>query len=407
MPGPIAPARPLKRPEFIALMAMMTATVAFSIDAMLPGLPHIAQALTPEAPNRAQLIITAFLLGLGLGTFVSGPLSDSFGRKGVILGGAAIYIVGAALAMVAPSLETLLAARAIQGLGAAAFRIVSIAIIRDLYAGRNMARLMSFVMMVFALTPAMAPLLGAGVISVAGWRGVFGAFILFATILSLWMMLRLPEPLPREARRPFRAAPLRAALHEVLAHPVTRTAIAVQMLCMITLFTSLSMVQPIFDEVFHRADSFPYWFFLMALIAGSGSFLNSRLVMRLGMERMVSAALTAQIALSLAAIVLWQIGLPPNEQFGVFVIWQTSVFFQAGLTLGNLNALAMAPMGAIAGMAASVTGAIATVGSVAIAVPIGLQFNGTPMPAHLGVLGAVLAGCVLMHRHKTRMTEIV
>lgn len=387
-------------------MAMMAATVAFSIDAMLPGLPHIAQALTPEAPNRAQLIITAFLLGLGLGTFVSGPLSDSFGRKRVILVGAVIYIAGAALAMVAPSLETLLAARAIQGIGAAAFRIVSIAIIRDLYAGRDMARLMSFVMMVFALTPAMAPLLGAGVIAVAGWRGVFAAFILFATILSLWMVLRLPEPLPREARRPFRAAPLWAALREVLAHPVTRTAIAVQMLCMTTLFTSLSMVQPVFDEVFHRADNFPIWFFLMALIAGTSSLLNSRLVMRLGMERMVSAALTAQIALSLAAIALWQIGLPPNAQFGVFVIWQTSVFFQAGLTLGNLNALAMAPMGAIAGMAASVTGAIATVGSVVIAIPIGQQFNGTPMPAHLGVLGAVLAGYVLMHRLRVRTADL-
>ena len=387
-----APARPaLSRPEFIAMMAMMAATVAFSIDAMLPGLPHIAEALTPDAPNRAQLIITAFLLGLGVGTFVSGPLSDSFGRKRVILIGAAIYAAGAALAMGAPSLETLLAARAVQGVGAAAFRIVSIAIIRDLYAGREMARLMSFVMMVFALTPAMAPLLGAGVIVLAGWRGVFAAFVVFALTLSLWMALRLPEPLPPQARRAFRAAPLWAALREVLAHPVTRVAIVVQMLCMTTLFTSLSMVQPIFDETFGRAASFPYWFFLMALIAGCGSFLNSRLVMRLGVERMVSGALAAQIVLSSIAITLWQ----------------TSVFFQAGLTLGNLNALAMAPMGAIAGMAASVTGAVATVGSVAIAVPIGQQFAGTPMPAHLGVLGAVLTGFVLMQRLRARTAEMV
>ena len=397
----------LSRPEFIAMMAMMAATVAFSIDAMLPGLPHIAEALTPDAPNRAQLIITAFLLGLGVGTFVSGPLSDSFGRKRVILIGAAIYTAGAGLAMAAPSLETLLAARAVQGMGAAAFRIVSIAIIRDLYAGREMARLMSFVMMVFALTPAMAPFLGAGLIVLTGWRGVFAAFVVFALALSLWMALRLPEPLPPQARRAFRAAPLWAALREVLAHPVTRVAIVVQMLCMTTLFTSLSMVQPVFDLTFHRADSFPYWFFLMALIAGCGSFLNSRLVMRLGVERMVSAALASQIALSIVAIALWQIGLPPGAQFATFLIWQTSVFFQAGLTLGNLNALAMAPMGAIAGMAASVTGAVATVGSVAIAVPIGQQFAGTPMPAHLGVLGAVLTGFVLMQRLRARTAEMV
>lgn len=393
---PAAPAKASAGPEFIAMMAMMAATVALSIDAMLPGLPHIAQALTPDAPNRAQLIITSFLLGLGIGTFLAGPLSDSFGRKRIILIGAVIYASGAALAMLAPSLETLLVARALQGLGAAAFRIVSIAIIRDLHAGREMARLMSFVMMVFAMTPAMAPLLGAGIIALTGWRGVFGAFVLFAACLSLWMTLRLPEPLAPQSRRAFRAAPLRAALYEVLGHPVTRLAIAVQMLCMTTLFTSLSMVQPVFDVTFGQGASFPAWFFGMALVAGSGSFLNARLVMRLGMERMVSAALAAQIVLSVLAIALWQVGLPPPAQFAVFVVWQTGVFFQAGLTLGNLNALAMAPMGAIAGMAASVTGAIATVGSVALAIPIGQQFQGTPMPAHLGVLGAVLVAFALM-----------
>lgn len=402
-----APARSAAGPEFIAMMAMMAATVALSIDAMLPGLPHIARALSPDAPNRAQLIITSFLLGLGIGTFMAGPLSDSFGRKRIILIGAVIYAAGAAFAMLAPSLEALLVARALQGLGAAAFRIVSIAIIRDLHAGREMARLMSFVMMVFALTPALAPLLGAGLIALTGWRGVFGAFVLFAAGLSLWMTLRLPEPLAPQDRRPFRAGPLRAALCEVLRHPVTRLAIVVQMLCMTTLFTSLSLVQPVFDVTFGRGASFPAWFFGMALVAGSGSFLNARLVLRLGMERMVSAALAAQIALTLLAIALWQIGLPPRAQFAVFVLWQTGVFFQAGLTLGNLNALAMAPMGAIAGMAASVTGAIATVGSVALAIPIGQQFEGTPMPAHLGVLGAVLLGYALMQALHRRTAETV
>lgn len=398
--------RPVAGPEFIALMAMMAAATAFSIDAMLPGLSHIARDLTPAAPNRAQLIITSFLLGLGAGTLIAGPLSDSFGRKRVILIGAAVYAAGALLGMLAPSLETLLAARALQGLGAAAFRIVSIAIIRDLYAGRDMARLMSFVMMVFALTPALAPLLGAGVIALAGWRGVFGAFVLFAALLTLWMGLRLPEPLPPDRRRPFRAAPLMTALREVLAHPVTRLAILVQTLCMTTLFTSLSMVQPIFDQTFGRGQSFPVWFFLMALIAGSGSFLNSRLVMRLGMERMVSAALAVQVLFSALAILAWYAGLPPDMRFAVFVIWQTGVFFQAGLTLGNLNALAMAPMGHVAGMAASVTGAVATVGSVALAIPIGQSFAGTPMPAHLGVLGAVLAGLALM-RHLRSLSRQV
>lgn len=400
MPIPPARKKPLAGLEFIAMMAMMVATVAFSIDAMLPGLPHIAGALTPDAPNRAQLIITSFLLGLGAGTLIAGPLSDSFGRKRIIIIGAVIYVAGALLGMVAPSLSALLAARVLQGIGAAAFRIVSLAIIRDLFSGREMARLMSFVMTIFAMTPAMAPLLGAGIINLAGWRGVFGAFVVFAGILTLWMALRLSEPLPPERRRPFRARLLWLAMKDVVANPVTRFAILVQTLCMTTLFTSLTMVQPIFEQTFERAESFPRWFFLMALIAGSGSLLNARLIMRLEMERMVGFALGAQIVLSAFAIICWMIGLPPQAQFAVFVIWQTSVFFQAGLTLGNLNALAMAPMGAIAGTAASVIGAVATIGSVSLAIPIGQMFHGTPLPSHIGVLIAVLAGYGLMFRLK-------
>jgi DHA1 family bicyclomycin/chloramphenicol resistance-like MFS transporter len=402
MTAPPPPAPPIARPglpraEFIALMAMMAASVAFSIDAMLPALSVIAADLSPQAPNRAQLVVTAFLAGLGLGTLMAGPLSDSYGRRPVILAGAAIYMTGAGLAVMAQSLDTLLAARAVQGFGAAAFRIVSLAIIRDMASGREMARLMSFVMTVFALTPAMAPLVGAGMIALAGWRGVFAAFILFALVLSSWMMLRLPEPLPPARRSAFRLRPLGRALRQVVAHPVTRRAIAVQMLAMTTLFTSLSVVQPTFATTFGRGAEFPFWFFGMALVAGSASLVNARLVGRLGMVRMVRGALMAQVALTGLAILAWTAGLPPGPQFAVFLVWQTGVFAQAGFTLGNLNALAMSPMGDIAGMAASVTGAVATLGSVALAIPIGQQFDGTPMPAHLGVLAAVLGALALLH----------
>ena len=388
----------LGRIEFVAMMAMLVATVAFSIDAMLPALPQIGAELTPDALNRAQLVVTSFILGLGIGTLFTGPLSDSYGRKRVILIGSGVYIFGAALAWAAPTLELMIAARIVQGLGAAAARIVALAIVRDLYSGREMARLMSFVMMVFTLVPAISPLAGSVVIGIAGWRVIFACFAGFALISSLWLALRLDEPLALQARRPFRRAALVEAMKEVVSHRSVRLAIAVQMLCMTTLFCSISMIQQVFEAYFDRAAQFPQWFFLMALIAGSFSLLNARVVMRLGMRRMVSGALGLQIGLSGFMVIGFAVGLPPALEFPLYIAWQTSVFANAALTLGNINALAMEPLGHIAGMGASVIAAIATVGSVLLTVPVGLMFNGTPMPLFLAVLVAVTVARFLMAR---------
>jgi DHA1 family bicyclomycin/chloramphenicol resistance-like MFS transporter len=390
--------RALGRVEFVAMMAMLVATVAYSIDAMLPALPRIGAELVPDAVNQAQLVVTSFVFGLGLGTFFTGPLSDSYGRKPVILAGAGVYALGALVAMIAPTLELLVAARILQGLGAAAARIVALAIIRDLYAGREMARLVSFVMMVFTLVPAIAPLAGAGIMALAGWRGIFGSFVLFALLTSLWMGLRLREPLPKPRRRPFRAKALWQAAREVMSYETVRLSILAQILCFTTLFASISSVQQIFGETFDRGDEFPFWFFLLALIAGTGSFVNASLVMRWGMRRLVAVTLLAQIAVSGTVLLLFLIGLPGGWAFGVYIAWQTTVFFQASMTLGNLNALAMEPLGHIAGMAASVIAGLATVGSVVLTVPIGLAFNGTPVPLLLGVLTCVSLASLILQR---------
>jgi len=195
------PPRPaLSSGEFIAMIAMLFATVAFSIDSMLPALPEIAAELTPGNENRAQLILTAFILGMGAGTVVAGPLSDANGRKRAILGGALLYTLGAGLASMAQTLELMLAARLIQGLGAAGPRIVSLALVRDLHSGRQMARIVSIAMMIFTTVPAIAPALSTGIIAVFGWRGIFGAFILFSLIPAARLGLRQPETLPPEAR---------------------------------------------------------------------------------------------------------------------------------------------------------------------------------------------------------------
>lgn len=380
------PAR-LSRPEFVALMAMLFATIAFSIDAMLPALPEIAEELTPEAPNRAQLILTSFVLGMGLGTLLTGPLSDAFGRKPVIIVGAVLYCLGAALAWVAQSLELVLAARVLQGIGAAGPRVVAMAIIRDLYEGRRMAQLMSFVMMVFTLVPAMAPALGHVIIEAFGWRAIFASFILFSLASAAWLGVRQTETLPPEKRRPFKPGVLWSGIAEVVTHRQVMLVIVTLCFTFGALFGVLSSTQPIFDQTFGQGDRFHWWFMLIALIAATGSILNARIVMVLGMRRVAGLAYLAQTALSLV-MVLVSLSAPWSEPWAlaIYVGWTASVFFMIGLTIGNLNALAMVPMGHIAGMAASIIGALSTVLGVSIAVPMGLAFDGTPLPLALGVM---------------------
>ena len=373
------------RVEFIALLAMLFATIAFSIDAMLPALPEIGAELTPDAINRAQLVVTSFVFGMGIGTFFTGPLSDVFGRKPVLLGGAALYITASIFAAYAETLELLLAARLLQGLGAAGPRVVALAIVRDLHSGREMARIMSFVMMVFTLFPALAPSIGAVIIDVTGWRGIFWAFVLFSSIASIWLMVRLSETHPRENRRPFRLKTFRAALAELFGQRVVVISIGVQALIFAMLFSMISTVQQIYDISFGRAESFPLWFGGVAIFAASGSVLNAALVMRLGMRFLITAMLSVQVVMAGVTLALFAFGLSGTPAFALFLVWQLSVFFQMGLTVGNINAIAMEPVGHIAGLAASVIGATATVAGVLIAVPNGLMFDGTPVPLAAGI----------------------
>ncbi|WP_263398761.1 multidrug effflux MFS transporter [Salipiger aestuarii] len=374
------------------MLATLFATIAFSIDAMLPALPQIGAELTPEDVNRAQLVVTSFVLGMGIGTLFTGPLSDTFGRKPVILGGAAIYIAMSLLAATEDTLEGLLFARMIQGFGAAGPRVVALAIVRDLHSGREMARIMSFVMMVFTLFPALAPSIGALIIDVSSWRAIFWAFVLLATISSLWLFLRLPETLPRQNRRPFSVVALKDALAELLGNPVVRITILMQGLIFSMLFSMISQVQQIYDLSFGKGDSFPLWFAGVAVCAASGNVLNAALVMRLGMRLLIQVMLAANVVIVALALTAFIVGVPGGWGFAVFLVWQWSVFFQMGLTIGNVNAIAMEPVGHIAGLAASLIGAVATVIAVIIAAPVGLLFNGTPVPLAAGVLvEAVLA----------------
>jgi DHA1 family bicyclomycin/chloramphenicol resistance-like MFS transporter len=382
----MTPTARLSSGEFIALIAALFATVAISIDAMLPALPEIAATLSPSDPNRAQLVVTSFVFGMGVGTLFVGPLSDAFGRKRVLLWSAALYSLAAMACYLVPSLNSLLLARVLMGIGAAAPRVVAVAMVRDLFSGREMAKVMSFVMMVFTLVPAVAPLMGQGIIALAQWQVIFLVYIAFSAVTMAWLALRQPETLPVSARRPLAVVTLLSATRELLSHRIVIASIVAQTLTLAALFATLSSMQGIFEQRFDRADSFPLWFAFIALASASGSIINANVVVRLGMRRVVTVTYAGMVVLTLGLLALAVAGAMPEAlAFPAHILWSIALFAMMGLSMGNLNALAMEPVGHIAGLAASVTSAIATVASVLIAVPVGLAFDGTAQPLMAGV----------------------
>ena len=387
--------------EFVAIMAMLVATVAISIDGLLPALSIIAEELTPLRPNNAQIILSSFVAGMAIGTLIVGPLSDSYGRKTIIYCGAFIYILTSAVCVVSQSLELILVARFLQGVGASAPRVVAQALVRDFYKGREMARISSFIMIVFALVPAVAPLLGSFVMFAYDWRAIFFMFIAFVAISTIWMGLRINETITEENRVKFNLGNLVSAFREVLSHPLILSAVITLVFAYSILFVGIFLIQPVFERVFGRPESFPYWFAAIALLAASSSYVNARLVRRLGMRMLTNIAFRTQVGLSIAILLVFGLGYFDGEfGFFCFLFWMFSIFFQAGLTMGNLTALAMEPVGHIAGTAASLISAIATIGSVFLAAIVGQFFDGTPIAMIVGITLFASFGAVSSHRLK-------
>jgi DHA1 family bicyclomycin/chloramphenicol resistance-like MFS transporter len=289
------------------------------------------------------------------------------------------------LASYAETLELMLAARVLQGLGAAGPRVIALAIIRDLYEGPKMARLMSFVMIIFTLVPAFAPFFGTFIILGFGWRAIFIAFVIFALIGGTWLSLRQAETLPVEKRRPLTLKKLVAAIKEMFSVRVAVLSILAQSLGFGVLFSHLSTIQPVFIEQFDRGETFHIWFLIIALCAGTASFLNASIVERIGMKPIIQTAFIGVAGLSVLMTIATMTQPPDGLLFPYYILWSISLFGMVGLTIGNLNAIAMQPLGHIAGFAASIIGSVATIAAVIIAVPIGLTFDGTPLSTALGV----------------------
>jgi DHA1 family bicyclomycin/chloramphenicol resistance-like MFS transporter len=375
--------------EFVIIVSLTMSLLALSIDTMLPALPQIGSDLNVQNTNDRQLVVPLFLLGIAVGQLFFGPLSDKMGRKPVIYQGYALFIVGSLLSLSAMSFPMLLFGRLLQGVGISGPRAATTALVRDQYKGRAMARVMSFVMTVFILVPMIAPALGQMLLFFAGWRSIFGSLVLLAVIASLWFALRIPETLAPENRAPFALRRIIMTIREIVNIRLALGYTVAAGLINGAHLGYLNSAQQIFQEQYALGDLFPLYFAIAALSIGLASFLNARLVMRFGMRFLVRRALFAILGLSSVAlgIALLVAGQPP---LWFLMAYLMTTFFCIGMLFGNMGALAMEPLGHIAGIGAAVVGSLSTLISVPLGVVIGGSYNGTILPLVAGMF--ILAG---------------
>ena len=372
--------------EFIVLVALLNAMVAMSIDTMLPAIGTIAHELGAADPNSRQYIITTFFAGLTLGTLIYGPWSDSIGRKPTIVIGLVFYALGSLICLFSVNFPMILIGRFIQGFGASSPRIVSIAMVRDGQAGAAMARVMSFVMMVFMLVPMLAPSIGTVVLLFAGWRMIFVGFLVVGILAGLWLWLRQDETLPRDKRTPLAIASLLSAAGEVLRSPIAMGYTVGAGTIFGAFIVYLGTSQQVFAELYGQGAYFALWFAFFAGGMAIAMMVNARLVMRYGMRTLSKWSLRGFLALAAVALVVSLLaqGLPPLWFIAGYLFLS---FFCSGLLFGNFNAIAMEPMGRIAGMAAAIIGSLSSLIAILTGGYIGQMYNGTVIPLVGGFAG--------------------
>jgi DHA1 family bicyclomycin/chloramphenicol resistance-like MFS transporter len=382
--------------EFVLIVSAIMSLTALSTDAMLPALPEIGSDLHVQNTNDRQLVVSLFFLGMAVGQLFFGPLSDKIGRKPAIYRGYVLYIAGSLVSLSAMSFPMLLFGRILQGVGISGPRAVTMALVRDQYEGRAMARVMSFAVTVFILVPMIAPTLGQALLFLVGWRSIFGCFVLLAVITSLWVALRIPETLAPENRAPFSLRRITDTVREIASiRPAIGYTVAAGLISGVHL-GYLNSAQQIFQEQYDLGNLFPLCFAIVALSIGLASFSNTRLVMRLGMIFLVRRALFIVLGLSVAmlGIALLAAGQPP---LWFLMAYLMMTFFCIGILFGNMNALAMRPLGHIAGIGAAVVGSLSTLVSIPLGTAIGRGYNGTMLPLVAGAF--ILAGLSIVVAH--------
>jgi len=366
--------------EFVIVVAALMALNALAMDIMLPALPEIGQAFNIVNENDRQQVLIAYMIGFGVAQLFFGPVSDAFGRRKVLLGGLFLYSLASIGSLMANTLDHLLLARLVQGIGCAATRVVAVSLVRDSYSGRQMGKVMSLVMMIFIAVPIVAPSIGQVILLFADWHWIFSTLLFAGLVLFFWCYARLPETLSAENRQPLEVRAILNAYSKVIT---TRTSLGYMIALSFVfggLFAFISMSQQIFVDIFDLGPWFPVVFACAAVSMAIASFTNSRLVEKLGMRQLSQIA---TIAFTLLGSVMLLLAL-----FGLEMLWST-VLLSAGIMASfgfigpNFNAMAMEPLGDIAGTASSVIGFATTLGGAILGFTMGQMFDGTTVPLAL------------------------
>ncbi|MEH3036659.1 MAG: multidrug effflux MFS transporter [Sphingomonas adhaesiva] len=373
----------MNRREFVVFIAAVMAVNALGVDLMLPALADIGRDLAVAAANHRQWVVTAYMLGFGAGQLAYGPLADRYGRKPVLIVTLAGFVAASIFAAGSATFVALLGARMLQGMMSASTRVLAVAIVRDGSSGRQMARTLSIAQMIFFVVPILAPTLGQALLAFGPWRFIFYALGAFAAFVLAWAAMRLPETLPVERRVPISLTRLRESYRLTLTNRFSAGYAVAAAMTFGGIIAFVSSAQQIFVDEFGAGDRFVLLFALCAFAMGCASFANARLVERLGTRLISQAAVLGLIALSLLHIVVIGTG---HETLTSYIVFQALSMTCIGLCGSNFGAMAMEPVGHIAGTASSVQGFITSVGAVVVGSLIGQAYSGTTLPLAIGYL---------------------
>ncbi|RZF64397.1 MFS transporter [Sphingomonas populi] len=379
--------------EFVAFIAALMAVNALGVDLMLPALADIGRDLAIVTANDRQWIVTAYIFGFGIGQIFYGPLADRFGRKPVVVVALLCFVGAAVFAAHSASFAALLGARVLQGFTSAASRVLSVAIVRDRFSGRPMARTLSVAQMIFFVFPILAPTLGSAVLAFGPWRLIFYALATYTLVVFVWALARFAETLPQARRVPISLAALRQSYRLTLTDRFSIGYAVSSALTFGGIVSFVSSSQQIFVDEFHAGGKFTILFAVCAFSMGCAAFANSRLVERLGMRMISQSAVFGLIALSLVHLAIIASG---HETLATYIVFQALSMTCIALCGSNFGTMAMERVGHIAGTASSVQGFIASVGAVAVAAVIGQSYDGTTLPLALGYLGIGLVALALI-----------